>query len=371
MRNKLMEYSFRFIAVYIFSFAICGCGSGNSGGVAIEQTCSRCHERQGAEWRQSAHNTKNGASCVACHAPHAGHPNSCNVCHNGQFSGNPNVVPLRNVDIAVSGYRDIKSSNMCLVCHVGSVHSNSIPDPLPPAPNSFIRSDDKTGGVTLYKHIGYHYYDPATTSKYNDPDYYHHDEIGLGDFNGTGILGPCITCHIGQASEGKRHTSMPVDSSGNLMAAVCSKCHNELNAPPPMTTAVLADEKRGYTSALIMLAKVLKERGISYNDSAPNFSYTAWASPQEMGAAFNFNLLWHDYGAYVHNRIYAKRLIFDSIDWALEGTTNGSIEAPALLSVPVGELIFTKADGTAVYYNDTVKAEALNYLQGGVGGARP
>jgi hypothetical protein len=34
-----------------------------------------------------------------------------------------------------------------------------------------------------------------------------------------------------------------------------------------------------------------------------------------MGAAFNLNLLFRDYGGFAHNDLYAKRLIFDSIDW--------------------------------------------------------
>jgi hypothetical protein len=45
-----------------------------------------------------------------------------------------------------------------------------------------------------------------------------------------------------------------------------------------------------------------------------------------MGAAFNLNLLHHEPGAYAHNRLYVKLLIFDSIDWldnnALDGRIN-------------------------------------------------
>jgi hypothetical protein len=44
-----------------------------------------------------------------------------------------------------------------------------------------------------------------------------------------------------------------------------------------------------------------------------------------MGAAFNFNLLEHDPGAFVHNRMYTKRLIYDSIDWADGGVMNYSV----------------------------------------------
>lgn len=44
-----------------------------------------------------------------------------------------------------------------------------------------------------------------------------------------------------------------------------------------------------------------------------------------MGAAFNFNVLEHDPGAYVHNRTYVKRLIYDSIDWLDDTRMNNSV----------------------------------------------
>lgn len=43
-----------------------------------------------------------------------------------------------------------------------------------------------------------------------------------------------------------------------------------------------------------------------------------------MGAAFNLNLVEHDPGAYVHNRIYTKRLLYDAIDWADDNLMNYS-----------------------------------------------
>lgn len=374
MKKTLIES----IVCYLAVIALCGCGSGTSGAPdatksTIAQTCIGCHSRQGGEWSPSAHNTKNGAACADCHDAHPGHPNSCNVCHNGQFGSNPSVVAIKN-DGAVAGYPDINASNMCLACHVGPVHGDSVTGALNFAATPFIRSEDRTGGATLFKKSGYHYY-ADSTNKYSDADFYHHDEIGLSNFNGTGTFGPCVTCHIGQTGESKRHSSMPIDGSRNLISAVCVKCHNELNAPEPMTSAVLDARKNGYTSALVVLAKVLKDKGIVYRDTAPNFDTTNWLvfgvltdGAQTMGASFNFNLLWHDYGAYVHNRRYAKRLIFDSIDWMLDGTITGSIALPA--STPTGELVFTKSDGTGMYYNDAVKAAAISYLQGTTG-SRP
>jgi hypothetical protein len=39
-----------------------------------------------------------------------------------------------------------------------------------------------------------------------------------------------------------------------------------------------------------------------------------------MGAAFNLNLLKHDFGAFTHFSNYVKQLIYDSIDWIDDGT---------------------------------------------------
>jgi len=56
-----------------------------------------------------------------------------------------------------------------------------------------------------------------------------------------------------------------------------------------------------------------------------------------MGAVFNVALLEGDPGAYVHNRIYTKRLLYDAIDWADDnslnfstGTTLNNISAAAI-----------------------------------------
>ncbi len=46
-----------------------------------------------------------------------------------------------------------------------------------------------------------------------------------------------------------------------------------------------------------------------------------------MGAAFNLNLLEHDPGAYVHNRTYVKRLIYDAFDWIDDNQLNYSVGA--------------------------------------------
>ena len=46
-----------------------------------------------------------------------------------------------------------------------------------------------------------------------------------------------------------------------------------------------------------------------------------------MGAAFNYNVLEHEPGAFAHNRQYATKLVYDSIDFADDGVLNNSVEA--------------------------------------------
>jgi hypothetical protein len=60
---------------------------------------------------------------------------------------------------------------------------------------------------------------------------------------------------------------------------------------------------------------------------ADNDATGAASGKNNMGAAFNFNLFEHDPGAYVHNRTYVKRLIYDSIDWIDDGQMNYSVGA--------------------------------------------
>jgi hypothetical protein len=390
MKNRFIAH----IVFCLFLLLMAGCGAGNSGTqqssstLDASQGCINCHSLQGTDWKLSTHNTKDGAACVDCHAVHVGHPNSCNTCHNGQTSSDPTSVPLRN---------------RCMTCHLGNVSGDSIKNEAGDfSAMTFINSASLPGGWTIYRKIGFSFY--TSTAKYANPANYLHYMIGVGNTRGTGTSDTCITCHIGQASEPKRHLPLPVDRSGNLLSTVCGNCHGsgETNMPPVMSTQNLKNEKGDYEAALAVLAKVLKDRGFSYTEVYPNFTNTDWATDSgttggfgnavvpgsggmtagkyTMGAAFNFNLLWHDYGAYAHNRYYAKRLIYDSIDWVVnKGTMKGTIESVLPASAPSpGQLLFIKADGlTRVYYNDQVKSKAIVYLQGtdinpsGVGGIRP
>jgi hypothetical protein len=87
-------------------------------------------------------------------------------------------------------------------------------------------------------------------------------------------------------------------------------------------------------------------------DAFPTCTYTGnndgtpGTGQNNMGAAFNFNLLEHDPGAYAHNRMYVKRLIYDSLDWVDDGVMNYSVGATL----------------NALQDTTTYKAEAIMYV---------
>jgi len=117
-------------------------------------------------------------------------------------------------------------------------------------------------------------------------------------------------------------------------------CHNGEHGPGLVVTdtttafglqtsaaaaAFLEKEAEGYHEALEILNQTLVGRGVIFTGSYPYFSADSWINEGNFGAAHNYNYLHHEPGAYAHNRFYAKRLIFDSIDWVDNYVLDGSI----------------------------------------------
>jgi hypothetical protein len=90
--------------------------------------------------------------------------------------------------------------------------------------------------------------------------------------------------------------------------------------------------------------------GTSKCDASLGVPGTAGTGDENMGAAYNLNLLAHDPGAYTHNRIYAKRLIWDSIDWADDELMNNSVMTAVDALVTAGKLTAQQRDQIVAYY---------------------
>lgn len=292
------------------------------------------------------------------------------------------------------------ASNMCIPCHAGRGVGSMItaasvaPHFLNFSTTTGISSHDFAGAGNLFHKSGY---------EYSGRDYssggFLHEFIGINNTNGTGTLGPCITCHMNSSES---HTFLPVTFSGNpgtnpssvtiigITSRTCAKCHNGSPGSVAWTANLLQTERAGFHAALAVFNGILSKKrntlirssdarvfenldGITIKGSGPN----------TMGANFNYNNLKNDWGAYAHNDLYAKRLIYDSIDWlydrdlATKTNTGGyatdveaAIATATVVKNPWSGLVYSDLTPTTPTMT-AIKNAAISYLLGGPGGGRP
>jgi hypothetical protein len=136
-----------------------------------------------------------------------------------------------------------------------------------------------------------------------------------------------------------------------------------------MNYAALQVAEEDALAGLAILDNALKARGYFFGETHPYFFMTAdntasanavknWTKRYDgsagdntigklnMGAAFNYNLFAHDPGFFAHNNLYAKRLIYDSIDWLDDNTQNNSVQTYITTTFPVGQ---TRTDALAYF----------------------
>lgn len=327
---------------------------------------------------------------------------------------NKSTVSRMRIRIPVT-YPDIGESNLCLNCHVGRETGQIIHELADPSltknklivPSgaynfenaSFENSHYLTAGATIFTTSGFEFY---SSHYYDNPSFYGHDRVGVASYNNTGTSGPCITCHIKPGN----HTFLPVakDSSGQVTSLTSPACNNALCHNGNMTITEIEHQKEQFMAALDALKATLQEKIFIYfsttnpyfftkpyvsgyvengtcseNQAVKNwqtygtttFTYSASSKsclsatnapgtsnsgPNNMGAAFNYNLLYHDFGAFAHNRFYAKRLIYDSISWLFDNNIKSTTNTQGYFS-----------DVEAAIQNSTLltaqqKQDACNYL---------
>jgi hypothetical protein len=304
----------------------------------LEQFAKSAHgDPAGEAWIHYDWRSGNRSSCARCHAGTAfaaklGHENdttsvflpgdllkpgeslACSACHANAGTGELRVaaeeftINMRNG--ATVTYDVAGASALCARCHAGRETGESI------------KADTDTTGVRAF--IDSHY-QPVAGTLYNKAGYEYagqnYDSLGSHKLLGAASQGPCVTCHM----PGKDHT---------FVAAGCGTCHG---VTAPVLNA--ANLKATYDAALNELKLALQAKGIHYGPVHPffftapyvkggtNAPFTNWAGPygagswkDTMGAAFNYNLLWSEKGAYAHNYGYAMKLTADSIDFLSGGT---------------------------------------------------
>jgi nitrate/TMAO reductase-like tetraheme cytochrome c subunit len=307
-------------AFTVFNFATFAGGS-----------CSRCHTTSGAKNylddpenyspRNNNFSHLSGAQkelmyCWGCHADNSG----------GLRDPGPITAAYTSVSFT---FPDLMGSNVCTACHTGresgEVISNSDDDF---SDKGFVDSHYLSAGGTLFNATGYEF----AGRDYSNSIYFIHDRVGLTNPLQPGDNGPCIGCHM-KTEEGHLFASVAKDITGQIVELTsfeqtCSNCHTG----PEELLAVVNELEEGFTAALESLRIELAKNDFYFLGGFPYFSDTDWTSAKDpsgknnMGAAFNYNLLHHEPGAYTHNLQYARKLLYDSIDFLDDGILNTSVE---------------------------------------------
>jgi len=361
---------------------------------------------------KSADKTKEVLGCRACHDDGNGNAYGYQIRGVGQITGfynysvNSKTTTSVKIRSSVSkAYPYINQSNLCLACHMGRVAGNNIKalysqiqtsDPHFFTKADFINSHYLTAGATIFKVAGYELY---SSQRYNDSAAYKHKDLGVVYVNNT--KGPCISCHMEAASNrSSRHSFVPTDTSGTLEAtAVCGSCHggNDPNAPA-LTNRGFETRRDGFHHALDLLQAKLAlipipgkpGKTFAYQDKFPYFpnffpatinwdAFGTGTGANMMGVVFNFNLLAHDYGAFAHNSLYAKRIVYDSLEWLYfrNNSLSNDLKAAILNDSNLAGTIITDTSSKAVQ-GKSIKFKlssgdidaAINYLMG-TNGNRP
>ncbi len=320
-------------------------------------------------------NTKQTLYCIGCHVDNTYKVRPvaqvvASYSNGGTFNGptdpNPVIDPVTGLQTAVNTFPDVGKSNVCLNCHSARSIGDSITKSTGNFSNlSFVNSHYLTGGATVYAVSGYEY----AGRTYVNRSSYEHNQIGTSLKPATGSGGPCIGCHMQPANHTFKGWTKDeaTDRITSVTSVVCATCHSD------MTPDALNEQKDLMEAALAALDAQLQAKGFYFSTSNPYF-FTApyvtggtntatknWLSPGDtdttgnttgknnMGAAFNLNLLRHDGGAYTHNRYYVKRLIYDSIDWMDDGVLNMSSVTAIDNLLAAGKLTQSQHDLAVTY----------------------
>jgi hypothetical protein len=222
-------------------------------------------------------------------------------------------------------------------------------------------------GATIFNEITKVGYEFLPATEYTNPAFRH---------NSTN----CVACHMKSASSHSFNVVSKDATTGEMTTiktqTTCDGCHSV----PVMNTTLLQHAADGYEEALAVFNAALATKGYIWTPNHPYFMFDfngdqvlddsdkrytfthpttkvvsyhvvvpvdatevggwkdvvnddiidsndsvlvspLWPVQGDLGAAHNYNYLHHEAGAYAHNSKYAKRLIFDSIDW-LDGDVN-------------------------------------------------
>ncbi|PLY03915.1 MAG: hypothetical protein C0624_06480 [Desulfuromonas sp.] len=282
----------------------------------------------------------------------------CTVCHTNNAGGlrAPGAITTHYHAAGTDDYAQIDAvngSNLCLACHAGKRSGEDIKDGVN-AITARATSHYLPAGGVMFGQIGYHFDHLDSTLVYTET---RHKRLGDASYDwadypyktlnadqiaaiqGSGN-GPCVACHMADGSDSHLYSAF-TDNTELGLPDLCYNCHandpaaghyykskevleNEIK-PGYLATlayieAMMADGTQNYTGGVLTQAAAGQ-----FQRDGLNLDPAAQADEDLAGALFNYKLFKDDHAGYVHNRYYAKQLLFYSIDYLDNGVIDGSI----------------------------------------------
>ncbi len=290
----------------------------------VPSSCSKCHSDQGlpfflAEGVNISQSPSNGLNCATCHD---------NVTTFSRYVVEEVLFPSG----AMLSMSDL-DSNLCLECHQGRESTASVDGRI-----GSLDPDDPTGGLRF---VNVHYFAAGSTV-------FGTEAKGIYEYSGQSYLGrnehvsqfdTCVECHDSHAQE--------------VEIEACSICHAGVETAVDLHNIRFNEEQiyvdwdgdgdvaEGIFSEIETMRDILYSAmqayaantagvdGIAYNAARyPYFfidadgdgqlsadetnAYSTW-TPRLLRAAYNYQYVLKDPGAYAHNGKYVVQVLFDTL----------------------------------------------------------
>jgi len=295
----------------------------------VPATCSKCHSATGLPlWIKEAAASSDKVTGVTIAQP-VSQGFQCDTCHDvTQFPANYSVPAVKFPSGAVLGFGDGSPANLCIECHQGRESTVSVNKAIGDLPADTVSADLR------FKNP--HYFGAGSTL-------FGTEAKGAYEFTGKTYLGhhahvdagqTCVTCHDSHAL--------------TVNTTLCAGCHpgntgpesirmgttdydGDANTTEGMYDEVKTEQELLYAAIQKYATDVAKSPLVYDANSYPYFfidtnangvadpdelsssnSYASW-TPNLLRAAYNYQWVQKDPGAFVHNGKYILEILYDSI----------------------------------------------------------
>ncbi|MEH6833078.1 MULTISPECIES: polyheme membrane-associated cytochrome C [Falsihalocynthiibacter] len=294
----------------------------------IPGTCAVCHSSTGIIDYLAAPQTMPG---LIDHPVPIGTTVECSACHNDGAKGLSEVLFPNGTTVSTPN-----SSAICSVCHQGRSSSEQVEASVAEMGEDIVSAE--------IKFINIHYAAAASTQLGNTArgGYQYEGRNYVGPFAHVETLGTCVSCHNPHDTRVKlescttchqgaadfraiRTTPLDILGDGNTTAGignVISQLHDQLNAAIMTYSQDIGGGAIVYSGAAYpYFFNDLNADGIADPTETvfPN-AYKSW-TPRLLKAAYNYQFVSKDKGAFAHNAHYVIQLMIDSIESLSEVAT--------------------------------------------------